>query len=369
MIIDLHAHYTLTQCRATVADRFSFEPLPTATDARAPLPTDFDSCTSPRALERRSWRIARWLFDLPAGAAALDAYLAREYLRHLTADGPIDRTVLLAFDAVHDDDGTLVPLPGRGDRFGSDIYTSNSFVRDLCRRHPQHFLFGASVHPYRRDAVECVDEVSGAGAVLLKWIPQHHNIDVTDPRTNAVLERCAARGLPLLLHYGEEFTLRTHRRAYCSIRPLLDVLDRLRQRDAMPTVIIAHLATPATPLGERDSHRALVAALTGRFADAPLYADISALGAWGKIGYLRRIARTPALHRKLVFGSDFPVPPGLPRLRRDLGRDYARIRAVGSWPQQYAHVCRTLGISEIVLHRAGRILPESARSAPPPPSP
>ena len=142
-------------------------------------------------------------------------------------------------------------------QLGSDLYTSNSLVRDLCRRHPGRFLFGASVHPYRPDAVAYVEEVFAAGACLLKWIPLHHNINMEDPRTLAVLRKLAALGLPLLVHVGEEFTLTTQRPAYRSIEPLLEVLRTLRREGGMPGVIVAHAATPVTPLGDHRPYRAL----------------------------------------------------------------------------------------------------------------
>jgi hypothetical protein len=374
MIIDLHCHYTFSRLKAAAPDRFSFEPLPRdggSDHPRPELPTDYDSCVSPRALRRLTWRLARWYAGLPPAGPELDRELAAGYQRHLHADGPIDRFVLLAFDAVHDDEGRCLPLPGPGDKPGSDMYTSNSLVRDVCGRFPDRFLFGASVHPYRPDAVACLEEVFAAGACLLKWLPLHHNIDVANPRSQAVLRRCSELGLPVLVHFGEEFTLATQCPQYRSIRPLLEVLRQLRREDRMPCTIVAHAATPVLPLGERDSHRALLAALTGEFADAPLYADLAALATWAKAGFLRRLARRPKLHAKLLFGSDFPVPPGLPRLWWELRRDYRRLAAMGSWPQQAAAACRCLGFSEIVLHRAGEILPNTdffARAAAPRPA-
>lgn len=354
MIIDVHCHYTFLRLRPVVAERFSFEPVTAGTPAR---PTDYDSCVSPRALHRVPWRLARRLLRFPTDDAAADRRLAAEYAEQLQSPGPIERFVLLAFDAVHDDDGRCVPLPGPGDPFGSDIYTSNSLIRDVCRRHPDRFLFGASVHPYRPNAVACVEEVFAAGASLLKWLPLHHNIDVTDPRSVAVLRRCAALGLPVLVHYNEEFTLKTQRPAYRGIGPLLDTLRSFRRTGEMPCTIVAHAATPVQPWGDRDSHRALLAALAGEFADAPLYADIAALTTWTKVGYLRRLARRQNLHAKLLFGTDFPVPPLLHRLRRDLGGDYRRIAAIRSWPQRAATTCRRLGFNEIVFHRAAELLP------------
>ncbi len=356
MIVDIHCHYTFSRLRATLADRFSFEPPPDS-HAGPDQPTDYDSCVSSRALHRPAWRAARRLAGLPPPGEELDRRLMAEYERHFSLAGPIERYVLLAFDAVHDDQGRRPPLPGPGDKFGSDIYTSNSLVRDVCRRHPERYLFGASVHPYRSDAVACVEEVFAAGACLLKWIPLHHNIDVADERTLAVLRKCAQLGLPVLVHCGEEYTLTTHRPELRSVEPLLDALRTLRRDGVMPPTIVAHVATPVSPLGSRASYRALVDALTGDMADAPLYADISALATWGKAGFLRRMLRRPELHAKLLFGSDFPVPPGLPRLRMDLGNDYRAVAAIDSWPQRAATACRVLGFNDIVMQRAAELLP------------
>jgi len=359
MIIDIHCHYTLTRLAATAGERFSFEPLPSGGPAarnQGALPTDFDSCVAPRALHRPTWRASRWLLRLPPPGEALDRRLQAEYERQLLAPGPIERFVLLAFDAARDDAGGCPPLPQPGDAFGSDMYTSNSLIRSLCRRHPRRFLFGASVHPYRPDAAACLEEVLVAGACLLKWLPLHQNIDVTDPRTAAVLRQCAGLGLPLLVHYGAEFTLMTQRPQYRSVRPLLAVLRELRREGAMPCVIVAHAATPVLPWGDADSHRALVAALLGEFADAPLYADVSALTAWAKLWFLRRLIRRPELHAKLLFGSDFPVPPVPLHGRRDPAAP-REPSGRASWPQHTAQVLRRMGLGEIAFQRAAELLP------------
>lgn len=359
MILDVHCHYVFTRCPVAASDRFSFEPRsPNAeTLGRRQWPTDFDSCVSQRALKRWSWRAARWCLRFPRAAEDVDRRLAAEYEQHLHAAGPIERFVILAFDAVHGDDGMCLPLPRTSGELGSDMYVSNSLVRDLCRRHPRRFLFGASVHPYRTDAVACVEEVFAAGACLLKWLPLHQNINLADARTVAVLRKCAELGLPVLVHCGDEFTLATQRPAYRPVRTLLETLRQLRREDRMPCVIVPHAATPVSPFGDRESHRILLEALAGEFADAPLYADLAALTTWAKTAYLRRLLRRPELHRKLLFGSDFPVPPLLHRLCRDLGSGYGRIRAVASWPQRAALACRALGFNEIVFHRAAELLP------------
>jgi hypothetical protein len=354
MIIDIHCHCVYTHRRARARERFSFEPAETNGQA-AP-----DSCIAPRCLRRLTWRLTNRLFGFAPHTqpgSELDEILADFYETHYFGEGPVERIVLLAFDAYHDDAGRRPPWPEARKQVGSDIYTSNSLVCELCRQHPERFLFGASVHPYRENAVACVEEVFQRGACLLKWIPLHQNIDISDARTLAVLRCCARLGLPILAHYSGEFTLATQHPEYRPIAALLDVLRQLRREGAMPKTIVAHAATPVTPLGERRSHAALVEALLGEFADAPLYADIAALTSWGKVGFLRKLARRQDLHAKLLFGTDFPVPIALPRLRRDLGRDHRRIRAEPSWIQQAAHIYRRTGFNEIVFHRAAELLP------------
>jgi predicted TIM-barrel fold metal-dependent hydrolase len=354
MIIDIHCHYTFTHRRANVAERFSFEP------AERDGQPAFDSCLAPRVLRRWTWRVWPWLLGMAGRqrpGAELDRRIEEWYEQHLLARGPLQRCVLLAFDAYHDDRGRRPPFPETRRQRGSDMYTSNALIRATCRRYPDRYLFGASVHPYRAAAVACVDEVFAAGACLLKWIPQHQNIDCRDPRTISVLRRCAAVGLPLLLHYGPEFTLANQHPEYRAIAPLLDVLRQLRREGGMPTVIVAHVATPVTPLGDWRSYRLLVAALLGEFADAPLYADISALATWGKLPFLWQLAARQELHHKLLFGTDFPVPLATPRLWRDPGHAYRRVAGEASWPQRTLHIYRHLGFNEIVFHRAATLLP------------
>ena len=57
----------------------------------------------------------------------------------------IDAAVVLAFDAVYDRDGNYDPAE-------THLYVTNDYARDVCNRQAK-MLFGASVHPYRKDAV------------------------------------------------------------------------------------------------------------------------------------------------------------------------------------------------------------------------
>ncbi len=369
MILDMHCHYTFCERRAAAAPRFSFEP------GCEQSPDALDSFIAPRKRDGIVWRLWQRVLGIDprrgrarvgsqqGELARLDAELALLYERHLLAPGPIDRYVLLAFDAYHASDGSC-PSPGaRRGQLGSDIYTSNSLIRETCRARGDRFLFGASVHPYRARAVECVEEVFAGGACLLKWLPLNQNIDARDARTIAVLRCCAALRMPVLVHYNEEFTLTTQHPEHRPIGPMLETLRELRARGDMPPMIFAHAATPASPWGRRADYHALRDALAGEFRDAPIYADVSALATLGKSGYLSDLLRRQHLHRKLLFGSDFPVPVLLWRLKRELRGAYDELRREPSWPQRAARAMLAAGLHEATLHRAAEILPNVERFA------
>ncbi len=360
MVIDVHCHLGLSGRRADDAlPRFSFEP------AGASAHSGFDAYFSPRLLGRFAWRIIRRWMGIPSGLPpgdALDAQIEAAGDRHWSPQAApgVDRLVLLAFDEYHGDNGRPIgPVHGRRER-GSDLYVSNTLVRSVCAARPDRFLFGASIHPYRqfdgREAAQLVDEVADAGAVLVKWLPIHQNIRAEDPRTIAFLRRAAERRVAMLIHYGGEMSLARQHMEFESPEPMLGVLRGLRSEGRMPTVIVAHAATPSFRWQSDRGHRALVQALLGEFADAPLYADISALWALGRSHWLTRLAARRELHRKLVFGSDFPIPVRLWPYRRLLGPARTMLAAEASWVERSVRLARMLGFDDCVFTGAAGIL-------------
>ena len=65
---------------------------------------------------------------------------------HVAASRRVDKAVVLALDGVVDADGVL-------DLEATQVYVPNAFVAREVARH-DHLCFGASVNPYRRDALE-----------------------------------------------------------------------------------------------------------------------------------------------------------------------------------------------------------------------
>lgn len=352
--VDLHCHVGLRAGPCAVSGRFTFEP---------PDYAGYDAYFADPFFNSLGMRVARRYFHLSPdrGMDELNARIERTLLSHILGATKIDRAVILAFDQYHTDDGQAVgPKKRRQDR-GTNLYVSNTYVRALCRRHPQRLLFGASIHPYRRTggttAIDCLHEVAEAGAVLIKWLPVVQNIDAEDRRTIDFLTACRRIGMPLLIHYGGEATLGRPHPAWEDPRPLLRVLRQLRDREGMPPVIIAHAATPREwPVGNGRYHHALVAALLDEFADAPLFADVSALALFARARWLRRLARNREIHPKLVYGSDFPIPPTPAAFRFQLGSRYGEIQRMRSWIDRDVAIKEALGFDRAVFERGGEIL-------------
>ena len=355
MVIDVHCHVGLSARRVDRSiSRFSFE------TEGADGSRGYDSYLSPRLLARPAWYfVKRWLkIDprLPRGDA-LDRQIEAVNEMHWSSMPSVDRLVLLAFDEYRADDGRVIGPAERGQRRGSDLFTSNSLVRAMCDARPDRYLLGASIHPYRPGACDRLAEVVDAGAALVKWLPIHQNISADDPRTIAFLRRAAELKVPMLIHYGGEMSLSRQHMEFEHPGPMLGVLRALRSEGAMPCVIVAHAATPSFPWQSADGCRQLLDALIGEFADAPLYADISALAAFGRTGWLKKLAHRPELHRKLIWGSDYPIPVLTRLFAGAIDRaTRRRIAALPSWVEQDIQLKRALGFDDCVFTRAAEIL-------------
>jgi hypothetical protein len=242
---------------------------------------------------RGNWRYRAYLrsFGVTEGEilAEGDALLIRRLSGTLAGSRLVSGAVLLAMDCVVGDNGE--PDPGR-----TEIYIPNAFAAAQAHRFP-NLLFGASINPRRRDALERIDEAVAGGAVLIKWLPSIQHIDPADMRLVPFYRRLAALGLPLLTHTGAEhsFTL---------ARNELGDPERLRlPLSEGVQVIAAHAAGSGRNNGERDFDRFL--RLAAVFPN--LYADISALTQLNRPGQLERLLKHTELHDRLLYGTDMPL--------------------------------------------------------------
>jgi predicted TIM-barrel fold metal-dependent hydrolase len=201
----------------------------------------------------------------------------------------VSGAVILAMDGVIDKNGIL-------DKAKTQVYIPNDFVAQQTALYPELY-FGASINPYRPDALALLEQAKRQGAVLIKWIP---NIQYIDPADKAIIpfyNKLKELNLPLLSHTGQE-------------RSFGNAVDGYGdpQRLQLPlslgvTVIAGHIATTGETDEQNNYQRIL-----GMFDEYPnLYADISSLTQINKLGYLNTALVEEKLKGRLIYGSDFPL--------------------------------------------------------------
>jgi len=292
---------------------------------------------SQRLLKSLPFRFMRWRMGIRGHDAQTERQLERILVETIGATGELDGAVVLAFDAVHDDEGRL-------DDANTHLYVTNDYVIELAARHPK-VLFGASVHPYRKDAVAEIERCVAAGAVLLKWLPIVQNFDPSDPRCFPVYEALAHFRLPLLSHTGGERSLPVLNAAVAD--PIL--LEPALKRGV--TVIAAHCGTRSFP-GETDFVPSFVR-LAREYEKC--YGDTAALNLPTRWYAWKTLLDDPDVRAKLVHGSDWPIPPFPPVRLLGLKR-CIRLMRESNWLRRDLLIKRQLGLDDDYWHRAPRFL-------------
>jgi len=172
----------------------------------------------------------------------------------------------------------------------------NEYVAEIARRHT-NLLFGASVNPYRPDAIERLEWAKAHGAVLVKWIPPIMEINPDDPRLVPFYKKMVELKLPLLSHTGKE-------KSFSRADEEFGDPEKLRLPLSLGvTVIAAHVASSERYRGERGPDR--LARLMPQYPN--LYTDISALTQVNRLGSLKEAITRPGFSGRLLYGTDYPL--------------------------------------------------------------
>lgn len=218
-----------------------------------------------------------------------DALVLRRLSERLAQSRHVGSAVVLALDGVIDDRGEL-------DRTRTEVYVPNEFLAAEVAKLP-NLRWGASINPYRPDALARLEWARAHGAVLVKWLPPVQHIDPADERLIPFYRKMVELKLPLLTHTGNE-------RAFTTAHDGFGDPERLRLplREGV-TVIAAHAATTGAFNGERGFDR-----LARLLPEHPnLYADVSSLTQLNKRGYLAELLQKPAFKGRLLYGTDYPL--------------------------------------------------------------
>ena len=214
-------------------------------------------------------------------------YIAK--LLDMVRNSSLGAIVILAHENVYDDSGKI--MEGAG-----SFYVPNDYVLKLARMHKE-FLSAVSIHPARPDALEELERCLNGGAVMMKCLPNCHNIDCNKPRYKKFWERMAEAKLPLLAHTGGEHTVPVIRKELADPRCLTLPLE------CGVTVVAAHCATKSGAF-DADYFDTFVE-MTRKYPN--LYGDNSALNQVNRCKHLRDCAK-PSIADRILHGSDFPVP-------------------------------------------------------------
>ena len=222
---------------------------------------------------------------------------------------PPSRFMLLAFDYSYDESGRRRPDL-------SAFHTPNELAARLAREYPGQFEWIASIHPYREDAVEALQQARKAGARAVKWLPPAMGMNPAALRCDAFYAVLAGLGLPLLVHAGTEKAVHGSGRQELG-NPLL----LRRPLDHGVKVIVAHCASLGRGRdldkgtdGPELSNFSLFARLMNETRyEGLLFGEISAVTQRNRDGrVLRTLLETDAWHPRLVNGSDYPLPGVIP---------------------------------------------------------
>lgn len=258
---------------------------------------------------------ARRLFFLNAGCAyadegeGVDAAYVRRLLNLLDGMRAGVKVLLFAFDRAYREDGAR-------DDDRTAFYVPDAYARELAREHPRRFEWACSIHPYRRDCPEALEQAVKDGARAVKWLPASMGMDPGSPLCDRFYAAAARLGVPVISHAGmERAVIGTDVQEYGN--PL-----RLRRAlDAGVKVVIAHCASMGQdrdldrgPNGPAvDSFELFARLFDDRRYEGRLYGDISAMTQIDRAGpNLARVIEREDWHPRLLNGSDYPLPGIMP---------------------------------------------------------
>ena len=184
-------------------------------------------------------------------------------------------------------------------------------VLAVAQRYPDQFIPFMSINPRRRDALERIDEYAERGCRGAKFLQNYWGVDLNDKRFIPYYEQLVYHRLPLIVHVGSEYTIESDGR--------YEGIDMVELPLACGVNVIAahmglgrvnHKLMPWRNLSRNPEHfdRDYFQLLEKLQQHENLYADVSAILAPLRARALRHLSEEASVHRKILFGTDFPVP-------------------------------------------------------------
>lgn len=230
-----------------------------------------------------------------------DADYIRTLMQLHRLTNPAGKFLMMAFDYAVDEKGDEQPER-------STFFVPNRYAAELAAAHTELEAI-ASIHPYRKDAVERLEEAAKAGAVAVKWLPNAMGMDPASPLCDEFYDAMERLNLPLISHAGHEYAV--------DGSAWQELGNPLRLRRALEhgvRVIVAHCASYGSSDDlDRGGRAPSFDLFTRMFEEESwgdqLLGDFSVITALNRSGRpLRTILERRDWHRRLVHGSDWPLP-------------------------------------------------------------
>lgn len=200
----------------------------------------------------------------------------------------VSHAIVLALDGYYDNAGNL-------DLNKTQLIVPNSFIYKQTLKY-KNLIYGASIHPYRKDAIKELTLAHQRGAVLIKWIPCVMGIapDSDDPRITQFYQKMVEFKMTLLSHTGNENSF------IFSDNKLCDPKKLSRPLDLGVNVVASHLATKGSNDGEENIER-----IKKLLKDYPkLKFDISSLTNGNKWNHIKYALEFKG---RFYYGTDYPL--------------------------------------------------------------
>ncbi len=224
----------------------------------------------------------------------------------------IKKSVVLALDGIYD------RKTGELDKKRTQVMFSNQFLVNEIPKY-KNILFGASINPFKKGALEELEWAKKNGAVLIKWIPCIMDFSPAeeDARLEAFYQKLKELNLPLLSHTGDESTFLWSKNELCNPSFLRKPLKM------GVTVIGAHMSSDGTyfdpELNKKRKGYDIISDFMRDYEN--FYIDISAVTQINRYNHVQKAI--PFIHAcmaerkkenfekkhncRVLYGSDWPL--------------------------------------------------------------
>ncbi|MFQ5732229.1 MAG: amidohydrolase family protein [Planctomycetaceae bacterium] len=251
---------------------------------------------------RRAWltRLVLFLTGIRRESGATLSEKIRSRLQRQLQASQLDSAVVLAQDAVYREDGVR-------DDANTHFYVSNDYVLRLAGE-SEKIIPGCSINPLRPDALQELERCYSAGARLIKVHTAIQGVDPSRAEFEPFYRLAEQLGVTLMFHTGYEHSCTVISQEFSDPRRLRRALDY------GVTVIAAHCGTCA--FYDREDYYPGFIEMMNRYDN--LYGDTAVLAGTVRWNALKRLSGEPeSVRRRILHGSDYPLPPGrLPYLTR-----------------------------------------------------